>query len=213
MDMMDIMEDGGSSARKIMERTEKKDGRPYTTGEIASLSHVTINAVKKWIHAGKLNAFRTPGGHYRVLRSEFREFIEKYRMQIKEEVFPERKKVLITDDEPAIIEFLRGALAVKKGKDFYEIETAGDGYEALIKVGSFNPDLLILDIRMPRINGLEVCRRLRSDETTRGIKILAITAFGNEEIQKVIEAGADYCLPKPLNLAEVTRWVEKLLKD
>lgn len=206
------MEHVESPAKKIMEMTEKKDERPYTTGEIAALSHVTINAVKKWINAGKLNAFRTPGGHYRISRSDFREFIEKYRMQIKEEVFPERKRILITDDEPSIIEFVQSSLAARKGGNYYEIETAGDGYDALIKVGSFMPDLLILDVRMPRLDGLEVCRRLRADETTRGIKILAITAFGNEEIQKTIEAGADHCLPKPLSVAEVNRWVDKLLK-
>ena len=193
-------------------KTMTKDERPYTTGEIAALSHVTINAVKKWINAGKLNAFRTPGGHYRVSKEDFREFISKYRMQIKEELFPERKKILITDDEPAIVEFIKDALSLKKGNGSYEVETAADGYEALIKVGGFQPDLLILDIRMPRIDGLEVCRRLRSDSSTRNIKILAITAFGNEEIRKVIEAGADHCLPKPLSVEEVNRWVEKLLK-
>ncbi|MBI5598120.1 MAG: response regulator [Deltaproteobacteria bacterium] len=190
----------------------KKDERPYTTGEIASMSRVTINAVKKWINAGKLVAFRTPGGHYRVNRSDFKEFILKYRFQIKDELFPERRKILITDDEPAIIEFIKGALEVRKGKDSYEVETAGDGYDALIKVGSFHPDLLILDIRMPRIDGLEVCRRLKGDDDTRDIKILAVTAYGKEESDNIVAAGADHCLPKPLSVEELNKWVEKLLK-
>jgi len=187
-----------------------KEKKPYTTGEVADLSHVTINAVKKWINAGKLKAFRTPGGHYRINRDDFKEFVSEYRLQIKDEVFPERKKILITDDAPEVLEFLKGALE-SRGENNYDIDTAADGYEALIKVGDFKPDLLILDIRMPRIDGLEVCRRLRGDQATHDIKILAITAYAREEKENVIRAGADYCLPKPLGMAQLHEWVDKLL--
>lgn len=187
-----------------------KDKKPYTTGEVADLSHVTINAVKKWINAGKLKAFRTPGGHYRINRDDFKDFVSEFRLQIKDEIFPERKKILITDDVPEVLEFLKGALESREGHS-YEVDTATDGYEALIKVGSFNPDLLILDIRMPRIDGLEVCRRLRAEPATHDIKILAITAYAREEKDNIIRAGADYCLPKPLGLVQLHEWVDKLL--
>jgi len=185
--------------------------KPYTTGEVADLSHVTINAVKKWINSGKLKAFRTPGGHYRISRDDFKDFVSEYRLQIKDEVFPEKKKILITDDVPEIIEFLKAALQNRDGHS-YEIDVATDGYEALIKVGDFKPDLLILDIRMPRIDGLEVCRRLRSGPATHDIKILAITAYAREEKENIIRAGADYCLPKPLGMAQLYECVDKLLK-
>jgi excisionase family DNA binding protein len=190
--------------------TNPKNRKPYTTGEVADLSHVTINAVKKWINAGKLKAFRTPGGHYRINREDFKDFVSEYRLQIKEEVFPDIKKILITDDVPEVLEFLKAALESREGHT-YEIEVAVDGYEALIKVGEFKPDLLILDIRMPRIDGLEVCRRLRDNETTRDIKILAITAYAREEKENIIRAGADYCLPKPLGMVQLYEWVDKLL--
>jgi excisionase family DNA binding protein len=130
---------------------EKK--RPYTTGEIASLCHVTINAVKKWIASGKLKAYRTPGGHYRVDSADFKAFIFNYKLNIREELFHEKKKILIIDDELQVVEYLKGALLSSPDGKKYDIETAGDGYEALIKVGDFNPDLLVLDIRMPRIKG------------------------------------------------------------
>ncbi len=188
-----------------------KNERPYTTGEIASLSHVTINAVKKWINSGKLNAFKTPGGHYRINRDDFRDFISKYRLKIKDELFPEKKKILITDDTPEVVNLLKEAIETR-WQDSYEVETAADGYEALIKVGDFKPDLLVLDIRMPRIDGLEVCRRLREQESTRSIKILAITGYGTDEKDRSFKAGADYCLSKPLHMEEFYRWVERLLK-
>ncbi|MEE9615088.1 MAG: response regulator [Thermodesulfobacteriota bacterium] len=189
----------------------KEDNRPYTTGEVASLCHVTINAVKKWIAAGKLEAFRTPGGHYRVKRDEFENFVTRYKLHIHEELFTKKRKILIIDDEPHIVEYVKGALELDGG-DSYAIETAGDGYEALIKVGDFKPDLLILDIRMPRIDGFEVCRRLRLEETTKGIKILAMTAFGKDDMERIIQCGADRCLPKPLRVEKLRKDVERLLK-
>ncbi|MEK7773710.1 MAG: response regulator [Deltaproteobacteria bacterium] len=186
-----------------------EDKKPYTTGEIAEFCHVTINAVKKWIAAGKLNAFRTPGGHFRVNKENFLEFLEKYKLDIKDDIFPERKKILIADDERNVIEFIKGALeSMQRG---YLIETAADGYEALIKVGDFKPELLILDIMMPKVDGFDVCRRLKGDKSTKDIKILAVTAYGKEDIEKIIKCGADNCLPKPLSLKEFQNSVENLL--
>ncbi len=182
----------------------------YTTGEIASFCSVTINAVKKWIAAGKLDAYRTPGGHYRVKKDEFISFVGRYRLDIKEDIFPEKKKVLIVDDEPATLEYLKGAIESMGGP--YIIETARDGYEALIKVGDFKPELLIMDIRMPNIDGFEVCRRLRHDAVTRNTKILAVTAYGKEDRDKVMECGADFCLAKPVSLKELRSKVKRLLK-
>jgi len=183
--------------------------KPYTTGEIAGFCHVTINAVKKWIASGKLVAFRTPGGHYRVNREDFMDFLDKYKLNIKEEVFPEHKKILIVDDEASVVEYIKGALETMA--EGYEIETAGDGYEALIKVGDFKPELLVLDIRMPNLNGFEVCRRIKGDETTKKIKILAVTAYGKDDIEKILQCGADFCLPKPIKLKDFQKNVLKLI--
>ncbi len=184
--------------------------KTYTTGEIAAFCSVTINAVKKWISTGKLDAYRTPGGHYRVRRDEFRSFVGRYRLDIKDELFPEKKKILIVDDEPATLEYLKGAIESMAGP--YIIETARDGYEALIKVGHFKPDLLIMDIRMPRIDGFEVCRRLRLDAVTRDTMILAVTAYGKEDRDRIIECGANFCLAKPVGLKELQNKVERLLR-
>lgn len=187
-----------------------EDKRPYTTGEVASICCVTINAVKKWIASGKLVAFRTPGGHFRVNKEDFVSFLGKYKLDIKEDMFPERRRVLIIDDEKDVVEFIKGAL--ESMQNGYLVETAGDGYEALIKVGDFKPELLVLDIRMPKIDGFEVCRRLKGDTGTREIKILAVTAYGQEDMDKIMQCGADYCLPKPIRLKDFQKNVQKLLK-
>lgn len=187
-----------------------EDRKPYTTGEIAAFCHVTINAVKKWIASGKLLAFRTPGGHFRVNRADFMSFLDKYKLEIKEEVFPARHKVLIIDDEHDVVEFVKGALESMGGG--YLVETAGDGYEGLIKVGDFKPELMVLDIRMPKLDGFEVCRRIKQDKSTKDIKILAVTAYGTDDIERIIQCGADYCLPKPIRLKDFQRNVHRLLK-
>ncbi|TAN63841.1 response regulator [bacterium] len=184
--------------------------KPYTTGEVAHFCNVTINAVKKWIASGKLGAFRTPGGHYRVNRESFESFVDIYRLDIKDKVFPDRKKILIVDDEKEIIEYIKASIeALDMG---CIVETASDGYEALIKVGDFKPELLVLDIRMPKIDGFEVTRRIKGDQSTKDIKILAVTAYGKEDIDKIIDCGADYCLPKPLKLKDFQKNVQRLLK-
>ncbi len=183
--------------------------RPYTTGEVAEFCDVTINAVKKWIAAGKLPAFRTPGGHYRIERSDFKAFVEKFKLHIKDRLFKENKKILIVDDEEAVRAFIRGA--IEASGEEYTLETACDGYEALIKIGSFNPQLLILDIRMPRIDGFEVCRRIKADENTKNIRIIAVSAYGSDELLKMKQSGADITLRKPLNMKELLRSVRSLL--
>lgn len=188
-----------------------KNERPFTTGEVATICHVTINAVKKWIASGKLKAFRTPGGHFRVDKSDFQEFVSKYKFNDNIEIGPTNNKILIVDDEPQVLEYIKDTLEAADAG--YEIETAVDGYDALIKVGNFNPDLLIIDIRMPRLDGIEVCKRLKGNKQTKDMKILAVTAFGSSDMNMIIKAGADKCLPKPLKTSEVQKNVDRLLKQ
>lgn len=188
----------------------RDEKRPFTTGEIAALCHVTINAVKKWIASGKLCAFRTPGGHYRINREDFLGFIEKYKLDIKEEVFPTLRRILIVDDDRHAVDFISGAL--ESMDNGYLVEAAGNGYEALIKVGDWKPELLILDIRMPKLDGFEVCRRLKGDPGTRDIKILAVSAYGADDLDKILRCGAELSMAKPIMLKEFKKNVQTLLR-
>ncbi|MCK4738883.1 MAG: response regulator [Deltaproteobacteria bacterium] len=183
--------------------------KPFTTGEVAMLSHVSINAVKKWIASGKLKAFKTPGGHFRIRRDDFESFVLRYRFHIKGKLPGEKKRVLIVDDEPAIVSFLRDTLL--QDSEEYDVETAENGYDALIKVGSFRPDLLVLDLRMPGLNGIEVCRRMKEELATSDIKILVVTAFSSTDKDSALISGADYCMEKPIHMEEFRSEVKRLL--
>ena len=185
--------------------------RFLTTGEIAAACQVTIPTVKRWIREGHLAAFQTAGGHFRVTDEEFRRFQDVHRIPGKSAP-PESAslpKILIVDDDVALLETLWDALSSQQR---YKVEVAQDGYEGLIKMGSFAPHLLILDIRMPGLNGFQVCKRVKSDPATKATRILAISGHGGATSrQEILEAGADEFLEKPITLDELTAAVARLL--
>ena len=93
-----------------------------------------------------------------------------------------------------------------------KIEEACDGYEAGIKIGSLQPDLIIMDVMMPRVDGISLCRSIRQNPGTQHIKVLAITAFPEQDnVKKMYDAGADLCLIKPLQFEHFRLEVMRLL--
>lgn len=120
-----------------------------------------------------------------------------------------KPKILIVDDETFNVELLEGYLS----KD-YSIMKAYNGNEALEIVGKTPPDLIILDIMMPDINGLQVCKIIKNDEKTSFIPIIIVTALNEKEIKiQAIEAGTDDFLNKPIDSIELTTRVRSLLRS
>lgn len=121
----------------------------------------------------------------------------------------QKNRILIVDDNQANCELLEAQLSSLDG----EIEIAVDGQEALVKVASFKPDLILLDIMMPKLNGFEVCKKLKQDPETRRIMILMVTAL-NElgDIERAVEAGTDDFLSKPVIKIELLKRVENMLR-
>lgn len=190
---------------------QKKNERPLTTGDIAKYCHVTQVGALKWIKSGKLKAYSTPGGHYRILRNDFRNFLKQYNMPLDESYFSGGiKKILVVDDESTIVELIIRTL--KGDNANYAFASASDGYEAGLQVASFKPDLVILDIVMPKLDGFEVCRRIKSNPDTQHVKVLGITAFAeNGAIEKLLSCGADSCLSKPLHIEKLKSHVRSLV--
>ena len=118
-------------------------------------------------------------------------------------------RILIADDNPQGVELLEAYLA---GSD-YEIQTAADGEETLRKVRDWHPDLILLDIMMPKISGFEVCKRLRADPKTRDIAVLMITALDQpSDIERAVEAGTNDFVTKPIVKSALLLRVRALLK-
>lgn len=119
------------------------------------------------------------------------------------------KKILIVDDDLNIQKLLTKMLSLYQ----YPAEAASDGFEAGLKVMEFKPDLIILDLFMPRMSGFEMCKRIKKNSATSHIKILIITGYDTQENKnRIMEAGADDYLAKPLKKEIFLKKVEKLLK-
>ncbi len=119
-------------------------------------------------------------------------------------------RVLIADDNAQGVELLEAYLS---GQD-YETRTAADGDETLKQVRDWRPDLILLDIMMPKLSGFEVCKRLRKDPELRGTAVLMITALDQpSDIERAVDAGTDDFVTKPINKSELLLRVRSLLKS
>ena len=118
-------------------------------------------------------------------------------------------KILIADDNVPNCELLDAYLSEVD----CEVEIAADGQETLDKVETFQPDLILLDVMMPRLSGFEICRKLKDDPQTRRIMVLMVTAL-NElgDIERAVQAGTDDFLSKPVNKVELLKRVENMLR-
>lgn len=119
------------------------------------------------------------------------------------------KKILIIDDEPTVGELIKDLLA---GLFTCDLQIVLDGFTAGLKLQEYYPDLIILDLNLPGVNGFEICTKIRHDELQTGIKILAITGYDSEEnYKRIIECGADAYLPKPFQAEEILSKIYQLL--
>ncbi|MCX7425664.1 MAG: response regulator [Planctomycetia bacterium] len=120
-----------------------------------------------------------------------------------------KDRILIADDNPTNVELLEAYLS----NHDCQIAIAVDGRDTLEKVAQFKPDLILLDIMMPKLSGFEVCKKLKEDPTTKGIMVLMVTAL-NElgDIERAVNAGCDDFLSKPVHKVELLKRVDTMLK-
>jgi excisionase family DNA binding protein len=170
-----------------------------TTFEISQLCEVNPTTVQNWVKEGKLKAFTTPGGHRRVRREDLVGFLKEFGMPLPAELREPHPYILIVDDESEVIDLL--TMALRSGEEPLEVAGARGGVDALLLIGERKPDLLVLDILMPGMNGYEVCGKLKSNPVTRNIRIIAISGDHNSAVrERVLSAGADLFFAKPFDL-------------
>lgn len=120
-----------------------------------------------------------------------------------------KDRILIADDEPINQELLEAFLV----SEDYELEFANDGLDTLEKIESFKPDLVLLDVMMPKLSGFEVCEKLKRCSETSGIMILMVTALSElGDIERAVKVGCDDYLSKPIHKLELLKRVENMLK-
>lgn len=190
---------------KKVKKTERSE--PITTAAAAAHCRVSIPTFKRWIERGDVATYRTPGGHHRIPIEEFQRFLRSGGLP-SYPVASMATPLLIVDDEPEMVQLLAEFFGRQGGR--FLVETATDGYEALIKVGAFRPAVVVLDVMMPRLDGVEVCRRITGTRETEGTKIIGLTGYATA-VPALLAAGAHACLVKPMELAELARTVDRLV--
>ena len=181
----------------------------YTIPQAARICSVNRSTMHRWVAAGRIKAASTPGGHKRILARDLKNWMAENGMPFEQTDAPGKKtRILIVDDDRAIRRYLTRLLNGIR----VETETASDGFEAGKKLIRFKPDLMILDLSMPGMDGFEVCRSVKSDPETRDTRILILTGHGTpENREKALSIGAEGFLTKPSSRAQIVECIEALL--
>jgi excisionase family DNA binding protein len=173
--------------------------KPYLTpNEAASMLMVSPITVRQWASKGLLKAELTLGGHRRFLWHEIERFARENGLSLQRADSAGISRVLVIDADPGVSRALGSFLADQPA---LRLETAVDGFDAGIRIPQFNPDLVMVDLGLEHIDGFEICRRLKSDVVTRGIRLVGLTSAPTPELTaRALACGAERCLVKPLDV-------------
>ena len=186
------------------------DGKVFSTFQAAKICHVAPVTIIRWIEAGRLESYKTPGGHRRIREQDLVKFIEENGLPRYSAGGISTPRVLVVDDEMVVRRFIQKSLEESVLESICEF--SNDGIDALMKLGIFQPHVMVLDVNIPWVDGLEICRRIRSNENTRQIKIIVITGFLNDDDrEEILAAGADHLLFKPFDEGQLLDMVSQAL--
>ncbi len=177
--------------------------------EAARLCSVDRSTMHRWVSAGKIKAYTTAGGHKRILPEDLKQWIEDNQLPFDINEFKSNKgKILIVDDDESVRNYLKKIL----GGLLIDTDFAVDGFDAGKKIIQYQPELIILDLFMPDMDGFEVCKNIKEDPSTKKIKILIMSGQETKENEeKAMLLGADAFLKKPSSKNIILECVEKLL--
>jgi excisionase family DNA binding protein len=173
---------------------ENKYLTPGSVAEILSVSPVTV---RQWAQKGMLKSRVTAGGHRRFAQEDVQQFARAYGHTLTETDGNEAR-ILIVDDDKQLSGYLRELFTTLPYN--IDVEVADDGFAAGSMVLQFKPNIILLDLMMPGMDGFQVCKRLKSGQITRDVRIIAMTGFPSKEnIDRILLAGAETCLSKPVS--------------
>ena len=169
-----------------------------TTSDVAEYCRVTRMGVSRCIRDGKLKAYRTPGGHFRILKSDFHAFLKRYGLPVDPSLFgsEEEGHVLVVSDDPDLVQFIKEAL---EASGEWQVTGCADAYDLGVRVATLLPGLIILDMAMSGQDSFDLCRRIVGDPLTAHIKVLGLVDSLSEDMEERLRCcGATKLLVKPL---------------
>lgn len=181
----------------------------FTTGEAAKICKVSQQTIIRCFDSGQLKGFRVPGSRFRRIP---RDVLFKF---MKDNGIPTdalesgKRKALIVDDDQDLVDLLQDVL---ESDGRFEVRAVNNGFDAGMMVKEYRPDVIILDVMLPDINGREVCQRVRNDSTMDDVKIICISGMVEaEKIEDLRAAGANDFIQKPFEMETVLQRVCKHL--
>ncbi len=177
----------------------------FTTGEAAKICKVSQQTIIRCFDSGQLKGFRVPGSRFRrIPREQLFSFMRDNGIPT-DALESGKRKVLIVDDDEELVELIEDVL-VRDGR--FEVKTVNNGFDAGMMVKDYRPDIIVLDVMLPDINGKEVCQRVRSDKSMDDVRIICISGMVEEEkVGELKASGADDFMHKPF---EVEKLVERM---
>ena len=182
----------------------------FTTGEAARICKVSQQTIIRCFDNGSLKGFRVPGSRFRrIPRDQLYSFMRENKIPT-DALESGKPKVLIVDDDVELVELLKDVFD-RDGR--FETRTANNGFDAGMQVKEFRPDVMVLDVMLPDINGKEVCQRVRSDKNLDAVKIICISGMVEQDkIAELIDAGADDFMNKPFTVDSLLERACELLE-
>jgi len=173
----------------------------FTTGEAAKICKVSQQTIIRCFDNGQLKGFRVPGSRFRrIPRDALYRFMRDNGIPT-DALESGRRKVLLVDDDLDLVDMLRKVLE-EDGR--FEVRIANTGFDAGMMVKEYRPDLIILDVMLPDINGKEVCQRVRTDLSLEDVRIICISGMiEDNKISELRDAGANDFLHKPFEIEEL----------
>jgi excisionase family DNA binding protein len=173
----------------------------FTTGEAAKICKVSQQTIIRCFDSGQLRGFRVPGSRFRrIPRESLFRFMRDNGIPT-DALESGKRKVLVVDDDEELVELITDVL---ESDGRFEVRIANNGFDAGMMVKEYRPDLIVLDVMLPDINGKEVCQRVRSDESLDGVRIICISGMvEDDKIDELKEAGADDFLHKPFEVEQL----------
>ena len=181
----------------------------FTTGEAARICKVSQQTIIRCFDSGQLKGFRVPGSRFRrIPRDQLFAFMRDNGIPT-DALESGKRKVLVVDDDQELVELITDALE-RDGR--FEVRSVCNGFDAGMMVRDYHPDVIILDVMLPDINGREVCLRVRKDQAMDDVRIICISGMVEEgKIAELRAAGANDFLGKPFDIELLLQRMSRLL--
>jgi excisionase family DNA binding protein len=185
----------------------EKKSKFLSVKQVAEYLEVSKQAVDKWINAGELKVYRLPSGRIKILRSDFLNYVKTNNLYLDKDFFNiPSKKIVVIDDDTSVHEVFKVFFNELDPKP--DVEYAKDGISGLLRIGASKADMVVLDIEMPGMNGIELCEKILADDSLAGIGIVVISGYLSKYEEDLQKLGIETTIEKPFDYRDLH---EKLL--